>query len=297
MPLFASTKLLDIACEASGPADGPPVILLHGWPDDARTWDRVLPALHAAGLRTIVPWLRGFGPTRFRAEETMRAGQITALARDLLDLADALGLQRFKVVGHDWGSRATYTAACLAPDRIERAAAISTGWNGIDPGQALPMPQVRNYWYQWYMATERGAALVRDDRETYTRYLWTLWNPGWTVPDAEFAATASSFVNPDWPAITLHSYRQRWGFAPDDPACEADEARIKADPRIRVPMLCLHGSEDPASGPGTSEGKEGFFLGPYERRVLPGVGHFPQRQRSEDVGELLVRFLTGASVG
>jgi len=292
MPLFASTPLLDIAYEAAGPADGSPVVLLHGWPDDPRTWDRVLPALHAAGLRTVVPWLRGFGATRFRSEETPRTGQITALARDLLALADALGLQRFRVVGHDWGARATYTAACLAPDRIERAAALSVGWNGIAPGQALPMPQVRNYWYQWYMATDRGAELVRNDRATYTRYLWTLWNPDWPVSDTEFAATASSFANPDWPAITLHSYRQRWGFAPGDPAYEADEARIKADPRIHVPMLCLHGSDDPASGPGTSEGREGFFLGPYERHVLPGAGHFPQRQRSEEVGKLLAEFLT-----
>ena len=292
MPLFASTALLDIAYEAAGPLDGPPVILVHGWPDSPRTWDRVLPVLHAAGLRTIVPWLRGFGPTRFRSDETPRTGQIVALARDLLDFGEALGLQRFRVVGHDWGARATYTACCLAPDCVEKAAALSVGWNALDPDQALPMPQIRNYWYQWYMATDRGAALVRDDREAYTRYIWTLWNPGWTVSDEEFAATAASFANPDWPAITLHSYRQRWGFAPGDPACEADEAQVKADSRIRVPTLCLHGGADPASGPGTSEGKEGLFLGPYERRVLPGVGHFPQRQRSEEVGGLLAGFLT-----
>lgn len=292
MPLFASTPLLDIAYEASGPEDGSPAVLLHGWPDDARTWDRVLPALHAAGLRTIVPWLRGFGPTRFRSAQTPRTGQPVALGRDLLDFADALGLARFHAVGHDWGARTAYIAACLAPDRLARCAALSVGWNGLDPNQALSVPQVQNYWYQWYMALDRGAALVRHDRDAYTRHVWTIWNPGWTVPEAEFAATASSFANPDWAEITLHSYRQRWGFAPGDPAYEADEARIKADPRIRVPTLCLHGSDDPASGPGTSESKDGLFLGPYERRVLPGVGHFPQRERGADVGALLARFLT-----
>ena len=292
MPLFASTPLLDMAYEATGPADGPPVVLLHGWPDDARTWDGVLPALHAAGLRTIVPWLRGYGPTRFHSEKTPRTGQPTALGRDVLDFADALGLARFHAVGHDWGARSAYIAACLAPDRVARCAALSVGWSGLDPNQALSIPQVQNYWYQWYMALDRGAELVHRDREAYTRHIWTIWNPGWVVSDAEFAATASSFANPDWADITLHSYRQRWGLAPSDPAYEADEARIKADPRIRVPTLCLHGGDDPASGPATSEGKESFFLGPYERRVLPGVGHFPQRQRGEEVGALLARFLT-----
>lgn len=291
MPSFASTPLLDIAYEESGPADGPPVILLHGWPDDARTWDRVLPALHAAGLRTIVPWLRGFGPTRFRSADAPRTGQPVSLGRDLLDFADALGFARFSAVGHDWGARTAYIAACLAPDRVERVAALSVGWNGLASDEALPMPQIRNYWYQWYMATDRGVALVHDDRETYTRYIWDLWNPGWTVPEAEVAATVASFANPDWPAITLHSYRQRWGFAPSDPAYAADEARIKADPRIRVPTLCLHGTDDPASGPGTSENREPLFLGPYQRHLLPGIGHFPQRQCADEVAGLLVRFL------
>lgn len=288
---LATTPLLDIAYEVSGPADGAPVLLLHGWPDDARSWDRVLPTLHAAGMRTVVPWLRGFGPTRFRSPSTPRSGQLAAVGRDAIELADALGLDRFAVVGHDWGARAAYIAACLAPERVARCAALSVGWGTNDPNQALSLRQAQNYWYHWYMALDRGAALVRGSRHEFTRYIWELWNPGWAVPDAEFAATARAFDNPDWAEVVLHSYRHRWGLAPGDPAYTADEARLAAAPEIRVPTLLIHGGADPCNDPSTSEGKEGLFLGPYERVLLPDVGHFPQRQAGSEVGELLARFL------
>jgi len=287
------TTRLSIGCELSGPPDGYPCVLLHGWPDDVRTWDRILPALHAANLRIIAPYLRGVGPTRFRDSGAIRNGQLSALGKDVLDLAEALGLTRFAVVGHDWGARAAYIASCLAgPERISHCAALSVGWGTNDPGQSLSLRQVQNYWYHWYMALERGAALVHNDRRAFTRHIWSIWNPGWEICDAEFERTAASFENPDWADVVLHSYRVRWGLAPTDPALEAIETRLSQLPQIAVPTLVLHGGADPCNDPATSEGKEHFFIGPYERIVLPGIGHFPQRQSGEAVASHLVRFLT-----
>jgi pimeloyl-ACP methyl ester carboxylesterase len=293
--LTVRTGKLDIAYEVSGPADGSLVILLHGWPDCGRTWDHLLPVLHAAGLRTYVPWLRGFGGTRFLDDQAMRSGQLSALGQDLLDFADCLALSRFAVVGHDWGARAAYIASCLAPERIERCAALSVGWGTNDPDQALALNQVQNYWYHWFMALDRGERLVREERRSFTRYIWTIWNPGWAVTDSEFAETAAAFDNPDWADVTLHSYRVRWGHAPVDPACAGLEARLKANPKIAVPTLVIHGGADPVNDPATSEGKEALFAGPYRRIVLDGVGHFPQRQDPAGVCAALVPFLTEAT--
>lgn len=290
--IAVETPSLSISCELSGPPDGHPCVLLHGWPDDARTWDRILPALHAANLRTIVPYLRGFGPTRFRNPNTVRNGQLSALGKDVLELADALDLRRFAVIGHDWGARAAYIASCLAaPERISHCAALSVGWGTNDPRQALSLRQVQNYWYHWYMALDRGAELVRDDRRRFTRHIWSIWNPGWEISEAEFARTAASFDNPDWVDVVLHSYRVRWGLAPTDPALSEVEAQLGQHPKISVPSLVIHGGADPCNDPSTSEGKESFFTGWYERVVLPGVGHFPQRQAAEEVANHLVRFL------
>src|SRR5438309_7491664 len=157
------TRSLSIACELSGPALGRPTLLLHGWPDDARTWDRVLPALHAAGHRTIVPYLRGFGPTRFHSPQTPRSGQLVALGQDVLDLADAMELGSFAVVGHDWGARAAYIASVLAPERLTHCIALSVGWGTNDPGQRLPLKQVQNYCYNGYMRLDREPGLVGED--------------------------------------------------------------------------------------------------------------------------------------
>jgi pimeloyl-ACP methyl ester carboxylesterase len=286
-----STPSLSIACEISGPSNGRPTLLLHGWPDDARTWDRVLPALHAAGHRTMVPYLRGCGPTRFQSPQVPRNGQLVALGQDVLDLADAMDLRNFAVVGHDWGSRAVYIASALAPQRVTHCVALSVGWATNDAAQRLSFKQVQNYWYHWYMALDRGAALVREERRELTRYIWTIWNPGWRMSDEEFAATAASFDNPDWAEVVLHSYRVRWGLAPRDAAYADLEARIARESTIRVPTLVIHGGGDPVNDPSTSEGKERFFKSRYERIVLDRVGHFPQREAPAAVADAVVRFL------
>lgn len=284
------TPVLSISCELSGPADGRPIVLLHGWPDDARTWDRVLPPLHEAGFRTVVPYLRGCGPTRFHSRETARSGQLAALGEDVVDLADAIGLGNFVLVGHDWGARAAYIASVLRPERVTHCVALSVGWGTNDPGQLLALKQVQNYWYHWYMALDRGAALVREDRRAFTRYIWTLWNPRWSISEEDFARTAASFDNPDWAEVVLHSYRVRWGLARPDPAYAAVEERLAADPTIRVPTLVIHGGGDPCNDPSTSENKEHLFASRYQRVVLEGVGHFPQRESPAAVAGAILRF-------
>jgi pimeloyl-ACP methyl ester carboxylesterase len=286
-----ATPLLDIAYEDRGPSNGPCVLLLHGWPDDIRTWDHIAPALNAAGFRTIAPYLRGFGPTRFRSPDTSRSGQLAALASDILDFADALGIDRFAVVGHDWGARAAYILACTSPERVTACVAISVGWGTNDPEQSLTLHQTQNYWYHWLMALPRGAALIRGDRRRFTRYIWDIWNPGWPVPDDVFERTAAAFDNPDWAEVTLHSYQVRWGHADPDPRYVPLEARLSSDPVISVPTLTLHGDNDPCNDPSTSENKESLFKGYYRRTALAGLGHFPQRERPEMVLDEVLPFL------
>lgn len=291
---MVSTSLLDVEVEVSGPEKGRPVFLLHGWPDSLRTWDDCLPHLHAGGLRTYVPSLRGFGATRFRDPDTFRGGQLPALASDLLELADALGLQDFAVVGHDWGARAAYIASYLAPERVKASVAISVGWGTNAPDQELPLKQIQNYWYHWYMALDRGAALVRNQRKAFTRYIWDIWNPGWEVTDEAFETTAAAFENPDWAEVVLHSYRVRWDLAPRDPAYDAIEQELAQGRKIAVPTLVLHGGADPCNDPSTSEGKEDQFSDSYQRVVLEGIGHFPQRQAPEEVARQSEAFLRSA---
>lgn len=285
------TSQLDIACHISGPVDGVPVILLHGWPDDVLTWDRMLPTLHEVGCRTYAPWLRGYGQTRFRDAETPRNGQLVALAKDVLEMAAALGLPRFLLVGHDWGARAAYIASVLSPERVAACVALSVGWGTNDASQDMTYSQTQSYWYHWLMALDRGAAMIQNDWQNFTRHIWRIWNPGWTGWEKEFDATMQAFDNPDWAAVTLHSYRVRWGLAPRDPAFDALETRVAADPKIRVPTMMIQGGADPCNLPVTSEGKEPLFAGRYERYILAHAGHFPQRQDADGVLGLCLPFL------
>jgi pimeloyl-ACP methyl ester carboxylesterase len=288
----AATPILDVAFEVSGPGTGMPVILLHGWPDDVRTWDGVLPALHAAGFTTIAPYVRGCGPTAFRSPDTMRSGQLSALGRDVLDFADALCLDQFAVVGHDWGARAAYIAAASAPDRITRCVALSVGWGTNDPQQPLSLEQARNYWYHWYLALDRGADAVRHEREALTRFLWTTWGPAAWIADAAFEVTARSFANPDWAEVVIHSYRHRWGLARGDPAYAGLEAALQPAPSLSTPTLVIHGGDDRCNDPATSANRERSFSRLYERLVLDGIGHFPSREAPEAVGRAIADFLT-----
>jgi pimeloyl-ACP methyl ester carboxylesterase len=291
MVQFAATSTLKIAYETGGPADGPPIILLHGWPDDPRTWDKVAPALQAAGFRTVTPYLRGFGETSFLSNQAPRSGEMVAMAQDALDLADALKLEKFFVIGHDWGARIAYVLAAVAPQRVPRICAMSVGWA---PGElATPdFEQSRKYWYQWFMATGRGIEAVKKDRKGFARIMWETWAPQGWFSEAEFAATARSFDNPDWVAITLHSYQVRWGEADKDPRHAELDKRAKSAASIAVPTLMIQGGADGVTLARSTEGKGKFFTGGYQRHVLDGVGHFPTREAPERVNKLLLEFFS-----
>lgn len=288
------TPLLDITYEERGDSAAPAVVLLHGFPDDARTWDAVVPALNRAGLRTLVPYLRGFGPTRFLDPGTPRSGQLSALGMDFVEFADALGLDRFVLVGHDWGARAAYVAAALHPERIRALVTLAVAYGTNAPEQPLSFAQSRAYWYQWLFGLERGRALLDVERHDFCRYLWQVWSPSWNFSDAAYAATAQSFLNPDFVEVAIHSYRHRWGGAPGDLRYDRVESKLAELPAIPVPTTLLMGAEDGATLPETAQGKERFFTGGYRVEVVAGAGHFIQRERAERVIEAILERATGA---
>jgi pimeloyl-ACP methyl ester carboxylesterase len=292
---FVDTPVLRVGYEEWNAGASKTVLLLHGWPDSTRTWSAVAPVLADAGWRVIVPALRGFGPTRFLKDDTPRTGQLAALGRDLVELIAALGLQRPALVGHDWGARAVANACGLAPGIASHLVMISVGYGTNDPTQALALSQARNYWYHWYMATERGARSVREDGAAFARILWDTWSPPGWYGEAEFAATAAAFQTPDWAEVTLHSYRHRWGHAAGDPHYAADDVALQPAPVLDVPTLVLHGGADGANHPDTSAGRERWFRGPYRREVLDGIGHFPQREAPQQVARAMIDFLGSAA--
>lgn len=287
-PRFAETDAVRIAYRERGRPDARPVLLLHGFPDDALTWETVAEALAVAGFRAIAPYQRGFGESIVRGEPS---GEIAALAADALALADALGLARFDVVGHDWGARAAYAAAVLRPHRVRTVCALANAYGTTTPEQTLSVEQTRAYWYQWYFATARGARELETNRVAFCRALWRIWSPGWRCDEAEYAATARSFENRDFVAVVLSSYRQRWGFVPGAPAYAAERDRLAALPPVEVPTLTLLGADDGATLPSSALGKEPLFAAPYRVETLPGCGHFLQREQPAPVAERVIAHL------
>ena len=286
------TSLLRVAYEEWGAGAARTAILLHGWPDSPRTWAGVAPRLAEAGWRVLVPALRGFAPTTFLRADTPRTGQLAALGRDLLEFIDALGLQQPALVGHDWGARAAANACGLRPGIASHLVMVSVGYGTNTPDQQLALAQARRYWYHWYMATPRGERTVRTDGRNFARIMWDTWAPPGWFTEEEFAATAAAFDNPDWADVTLHSYRHRWGHAPGDPHYAGDDAKLTPAPVLSVPTLALHGTADTVNDASMSAGKEQYFSGRYERQLLEGVGHFPQREAAEEVARRLVAFLS-----
>src|SRR2546426_1504207 len=270
------TATLEIACEVSGPERGTPVILLHGFPDDPRTWDRVAAHLSRAGYRTIAPYLRGYGPTRFLDEHTLRSGQQAALGHDLLALMDGLGIQRAVLAGYDWGGRAACIVSALWPQRARALVSIG-GYNVLNvAANAKPAPPVQEHrlWYQWYFATERGRAGLAANRREFCKLLWRLWSPHWRFDEAAYERTAGSFDNPGFVDAGIHSSRHPLRWAPRDPSLEALEERLAARPRIGVPTVVLHGGSDGDAPADSAAGHARFFSGPYVRRGVPRAGPF-----------------------
>ena len=270
----ATTDLLSIAYETTGDPAGPAVVLLHGFPYDIRAYDDVAATVGASGARVVVPYLRGFGPTRFRDASTMRSGQQAALGQDLIDLLDALRIDEAVVAGYDWGGRAACIAAALFPERVSGLLTVD-GYNIQAIAQAdapAPPEWEKTYWYQYYFQSERGRRGLEANREELCRLLWRDWSPTWRAAEQAFAASAGSLHNPDFVDVVIHSYRHRFGRAPGDPRYEHLERRLAADPRITVPTVVLESGADGIAGPSAAEDQD-FFTGPYEHRLLPGIGH------------------------
>jgi pimeloyl-ACP methyl ester carboxylesterase len=288
---FIESPLLRIGYREWNPDAKRCIVLVHGWPDSMRCWHHVVPHLVDAGYRVIAPALRGFLPTTFLSESTPRTGQLAALGRDMIDFVHGLNLEQPVLVGHDWGARAVANACGLLPGIASHMVMISVGYGTNDPSQSLSMEQTQLYWYHWFMATERGKRTVRENGKAFAQRMWDTWAPsGWYLPD-EFEQTAMAFNTPDWAEVTLHSYQHRWGHAPSDPYYDADEKKLFPAPLLDVPTLMLHGEQDGVSLPATSAQKEQFFKSRYERKLLPGVGHFPQREAPVKVAQAILEFI------
>lgn len=268
------TPVLRVAYEEHGPPTGNPIVLLHGFPYSPRAFDAVAPVLAERGHRVIVPYLRGYGPTRFLSETTPRSGQQAALGADLRDLIDALGLQRPIVAGYDWGGRAACIVAALWPERVRGLVSVM-GYNIQDiAGSQTPVSAEAEYrlWYQYYLHTPRGVAGLTADRRGFARLLWRLWSPGWAFDDATFDASAAAFDNPDFVDVVVQSYRHRFGYAAGDPALEPVEAALALQPPIGVPSIVLDGAQDGVT-PAKPDSEMRRFTALVRREIVPGAGH------------------------
>jgi pimeloyl-ACP methyl ester carboxylesterase len=290
-----AARVLDVAYLEAGASTGPPVVLLHGFPYDVHAYDEVVPILASSGCRAITPYLRGFGPTRFRSAQTPRSGQQAALGSDLLALLDALAIDRAVLAGYDWGGRAACVMSALWPERVRGLVSCGNdGYNIQDIAGSInpqaPEYELR-YWYQFYFHSERGRAGLARNRHALCRLLWKLWSPNWRFDEATYDQTAASFENPDFVDVVIHSYRHRYGLVAGDPSLEDLERRLASQPAIAVPTVALHGEANSVLPAGGSERREQRFRGTYRRQVIPVVGHnVPQetpRQFAEAVLSLI----------
>jgi pimeloyl-ACP methyl ester carboxylesterase len=267
--------VLSIGYDDHGPAEAMAVVLLHGFPYDAHAYDDVATALAREGLRVIVPYLRGYGPTSFLSPDTIRSGQQASLGHDLVALLDALRIDRAIVGGFDWGGRAACIVAALWPERVLGLVTCG-GYNVLDvAGSARPQsPEVEHaLWYQWYFHGERGRAGLAQHRHDFCRLLWSMWSPRWRFDDATYARTSASFENPDFVDVVIHSYRHRFGFVDGDPTVEETERRLADRPAISVPTVALYGGDNGVAPAPPTERNRHLFTGSFERIVIPGVGH------------------------
>jgi pimeloyl-ACP methyl ester carboxylesterase len=276
--------LLSIAYAEAGPADGPPVILLHGWPYDIHSFVDVTPALASAGHRVLVPYLRGYGGTRFLSDGTLRNGQPSALAVDLIDFMNALGIDKAVLAGFDWGARTADIAAALWPERVRALVAVSGYLIGSQEAGKKPLPPDAElqWWYQFYFATERGQQGYDKYRREFSRLIWKLASPQWKFDDATFDRSAAAFNNPDHTAIVIHNYRWRLGLAEGEPKYADFERQLATGPVITVPTTTMEGDANgaPHLEPGAYAKR---FSGKYEHRLIKGgIGHnLPQEAPGE----------------
>lgn len=267
--------LLNVGYVDAGPAHGPAVVLLHGWPYDIYSYIDVVPLLTAAGYRVIVPYLRGYGTTRFRVETTMRNGQQAALGMDVIALMDALRIQRAIVAGYDWGARTANIVAALWPERCKALVSVSGYLIGSQAANRQPLPPKAElaWWYQYYFATERGQAGYRQNTRAFARLIWQTASPRWAFDDATFERSAAAFDNPDHVAIVVHNYRWRLGVADGERQYDVLEQRLATGPTIAVPTITLEGDANGAPHPEPAA-YAAKFTGKYAHRTIAGgVGH------------------------
>jgi pimeloyl-ACP methyl ester carboxylesterase len=276
--------VLNVGYAEAGPENGPPVILLHGWPYDIYSYVDVAPLLASAGYRVIVPYLRGYGATHFLSDRTVRNGQQAAIAVDIIDLMDALKIQKAIVAGCDWGARTADIIAALWPERCKALVSVSGYLIGSQQANKAPLPPKAEleWWYQYYFATERGRAGYAEYRRDFAKLIWRIASPKWNFDDATFDRSAASFDNPDHVAIVIDNYRWRLGLAEGEPKYDQLEKRLAEGPVITVPTITLEGDANGAPHlPPSAYRKR--FMGDYEHRTIQGgIGHnLPQEAPRE----------------
>ena len=289
------TKILEIGYHESGPATGIPVILLHGFPDDAHAYDGVAPILARAGHRAFAVYLRGYGPTRFLDPNAPRTAEQAAIGQDVIDFADALQLKQFAVAGFDWGGRASAVAAALNPDRV-RAAVLIGGYsiqNTVTMGPPGNAAGARRLWYQWYFNTEAGRQGLAKNRRELCELLWREWSPTWKFSDEMYALTAASFENPDFVDCVIHSYRHRNFNAPGEARFLEVEQQLAKRPPITCPTIVLNGGDD-AFGRQSAEisaGERATMPKIIDKRIVEGAGHFVPHEKPEPVAQAVLDVL------
>ena len=290
---FASLKQIDagvlnVGYAESGPANGPAVILLHGWPYDIHAFADVVPLLVARGYRVIVPHLRGYGSTRFLSSGTFRNGQQSAVAADVVALMDALEIRQAILGGFDWGSRTATIVAALWPERCKGLVAVS-GYIVVNlqaNQQPLPPKAELGWWYQYYFATERGLHGYAENRYEFNKLIWQLASPRWKFDDATFHRSAAAFENPDHVAIVIHNYRWRLSLAQGEPRYDALEQKLFQAPVITVPAITIASDFDGVAADGKSYAKK--FSGPYAHRSLDGIGHNVPQEAPQAFAQAIV---------
>jgi pimeloyl-ACP methyl ester carboxylesterase len=292
------TSVLEIGYHESGEATGFPVILLHGFPDDAHAYDGVAPLLARAGYRALAVYLRGFGPTRFLDRDEARTAEQAAIGQDVIDFADALALPRFAVAGFDWGGRAACVASALHPDRV-RAAVLVGGYtiqNTITPPRAAAPEAARRLWYQWYFNTEAGRAGLEQNRRGLCELLWREWSPTWRFSAELYDLSAKSFDNPDFVDCVVHSYRHRNFNAPGEARFIQTESKLAGRPPIAAPTIALYGGDDAFGHPAAEITPAERTTMPklIEKRIVEGAGHFVPHEKPEAVASALLDVLSGS---
>jgi pimeloyl-ACP methyl ester carboxylesterase len=289
---FKQTELLNIAFEAQGDSSRAPVFLLHGWPDAPASWMPLAASLQDRGFRTIAPYLRGSYPTEFLSPSTPRFAGAVAMAQDVIDLANELGIGEFAVIGHDWGARVAYTLGALFPKRIRAIATLALAYQPSGEFHLGSFQQSRQFWYQFFQCTDAGAEAVRRDPIGFARIQWDTWSPEGWFTEENFKLASRYFDRPDWAEITLNAYRSRYlkGEAFDSRYDEL-QARLRDNVLLDVPTMMIQGASDFCDLPAASEGQEKYFWNGYERILLTGVGHFPHRENPSAVAEAVLRLL------